>query len=639
MKEILDSFDAIYVINLDSRPDRLTSFVDQLKLAGVSAEYINKKIKRFSAIVNENGARGCILSHVSIIREAKLNGYSNVLVFEDDMMYIGSPGDSNKITSQLKTKKWDVFYLGYNSHEPLNSVDFNILNIKNCFSTHAIAYNNSVYDFILESVDSIKIFDVWLRDVVQHKFACLGAYPIQCSQVAGRSDIENKDVNYDFIMERFNENTKHLVQRIFMSICIPAYEMNGKGFEFLDFNLSKIYEQSYNNLEVVVSDQSNDYSVMRACAKWSEKLKIVYAKSKKRGSSSNINKAMQCATGEFIKIVFQDDFLYHKDSLRIIVDNIKPETKWLTTGCEHTTDGKTFIRPFYPVWNDRIREGINTISSPSVITIKNSNILLFDEELLNLMDTDYYYRLKMRYGLPTIVRDLSIVNRVHPDSVSSSMVDESLMKKELAYVEKKYNQVDTPIDDKSQLVSDRGYWFISDPNTTEHSFDENLSAAITSYLIGQKCNSILDIGCGLGEYCDKFIEAGMYCEGYDGNPHTEAFTNGKYKVLDFSESVDLGRTFDWVISLEVGEHIPREFENNFFGNIERHAAKGAIISWAVEGQDGLGHVNCRNNDYVKTIMYTHGFRPIYTAERFLRNSISLSWFKNTIMAFEKISKK
>src|SRR3972149_2174509 len=209
MKEILDLFDAIYVINLDNRPDRLNSFFDQLAACGISKEYVNARIARFPGIISSNGAQGCLLSHASILREAKTKGYKNVFIFEDDILSVGNTKDINKIASQLKKQTWDMFYLGYNSHEPLNTVDSNLVRINNCFSNHAIAYSSSVYDFILDSVSSIKIFDVWLRDVVQPKFTCIGAYPIQYSQISGRSDIEKKDVNYSFIMERFHENTKH----------------------------------------------------------------------------------------------------------------------------------------------------------------------------------------------------------------------------------------------------------------------------------------------------------------------------------------------------------------------------------------------------------------------------------------------
>ena len=217
MTNLLDMFDAVYVINIDSRTDRLEQFVSQLKAIGLSHEYINKKISRFSAIVpsNADGRLGCIMSHIAILRDAKTMGLKNVLVLEDDAMFVGdaSREDLKKIAEQLCEVKWDIFYMGYNSHIPLYKVSDNLLEIKSCYSTHAIAYNASSYDYLISAYDrgDIHILDVWLSDNMQQPgFKCVGAYPIQFSQFPGMSDIEKTVVNYDFIMDRFYENTKHL---------------------------------------------------------------------------------------------------------------------------------------------------------------------------------------------------------------------------------------------------------------------------------------------------------------------------------------------------------------------------------------------------------------------------------------------
>ena len=45
----------------------------------------------------------------------------------------------------------------------------------------------------------------------------------------------------------------------------------------------------------------------------------------------------------------------------------------MVTASEHSQDGVNFYRPFYPNYNDQIHLGKNTISSPSVLTIKNDH--------------------------------------------------------------------------------------------------------------------------------------------------------------------------------------------------------------------------------------------------------------------------
>jgi hypothetical protein len=136
-----------------------------------------------------------------------------------------------------------------------------------------------------------------------------------------------------------------------------------------------------------------------------------------------------------IKILFQDDFLYSSTSLEETVQAFDLEKDmWLVTACEHTIDGTTFIRPFYPTYNHNIHRGKNTISSPSVMTIKNDHPLLFDENLLWLMDVDYYKRCYERFGKPKILNTITVVNRVGDHQVSNDKIPDVLNPKETKWM-------------------------------------------------------------------------------------------------------------------------------------------------------------------------------------------------------------
>ncbi|GAB6022250.1 hypothetical protein CHUAL_006382 [Chamberlinius hualienensis] len=63
-------------------------------------------------------------------------------------------------------------------------------------------------------------------------------------------------------------------------------------------------------------------------------------------------------------------------------------------------------------------------------------------------------------------------------------------------------------------------------------------------------------------------------QGFDGAGNVELVTNDLVSYLDLSEKQDLGIKFDWVFSLEVGEHIPQAFETVFIENLIRHSCKG-----------------------------------------------------------------
>lgn len=187
---------------------------------------------------------------------------------------------------------------------------------------------------------------------------------------------------------------------------------------------------------------------------------------------------------------------------------------------------------------------------------------------------------------------------------------------------------------EDQQYNETGCWLIDDPGTKEHAYDKSLARAISEYLKFMSCNDAVDLGCGLGMYVKFLNYVGIPTEGYDGNPHTEKLTHGKCKVLDLAQPISIAK-YDWAISLEVGEHIPEEFEQTFIDNVAKSAKKGIIISWAIEGQGGYGHVNCKNNDYIKEEFAKRGFAPQEEAEKVLRERAHLDWFKNTIMVFKR----
>ena len=184
-------------------------------------------------------------------------------------------------------------------------------------------------------------------------------------------------------------------------------------------------------------------------------------------------------------------------------------------------------------------------------------------------------------------------------------------------------------------INEVGFWETTDQ--TGHVHDLSIAAALCKYLADKEAKTVVDFGCGLGDYAKAFKANGYKVEAYDGNPNTETQSDGIGKVLDLSKPFYLGKKFDVVMSLEVGEHIPKEFEEQFIDNITKHAKKHLIISWAVVGQGGDGHVNCANNDYIIEQIVDRGFNHNAKDSQTIRNAATnASWFSYTIMVFDKV---
>lgn len=226
-----------------------------------------------------------------------------------------------------------------------------------------------------------------------------------------------------------------------LSICIPTYEMKGYGHIFLEKSFKILINQTFKDFDVIISDHSRDNLIENLCIEYKDKLKIHYYKNNNNlgSSSANINNAIKNANGKLIKILFQDDFLFNEKSLENIVQNFNLEKyNWLVTACTRSKDGVTFLGSFYPKYNHLIHLGKNTISSPSVLTIKNESPLLFDENLLWLMDVDYYKRCYNKFGNPKILNEINVVNRTGAHQVSSSIINLPIKIKELTYMLIKY---------------------------------------------------------------------------------------------------------------------------------------------------------------------------------------------------------
>ncbi|BDA40977.1 hypothetical protein COCOBI_01-6320 [Coccomyxa sp. Obi] len=148
-------------------------------------------------------------------------------------------------------------------------------------------------------------------------------------------------------------------------------------------------------------------------------------------------------------------------------------------------------------------------------------------------------------------------------------------------------------------------------------------------------HSVLDLGCGLGQYGEALRLLGIDWTGYDGAEHVEEATKGLVQFMDLSKPHWLGKQYDWVMSLEVGEHLPSEVTSTFVGNLLRHAKCGLVLSWALPGQGGHHHVNeLSNADVISMIEEGSELRFDRGKTAMLRAHASVAWFKNTLMVFD-----
>lgn len=219
--------------------------------------------------------------------------------------------------------------------------------------------------------------------------------------------------------------------------------MKGLGDKFLEHSFKMLEKQTFKDFDVVISDHSRTGIIRDLCERYKNRLNIIYIKNEKNvgSSSANINNAIKNAKGKIIKILFQDDFLYTERSLENIVKNFDLENdKWLITACICSRDCINFYDAFYPTYKNNIHTSKNLIGPPSVLTVKNDLPLLFDENLIWRMDSDYYKRCFEKFGEPKIINDINIVSRIGPHQITNTLANDLLREKEYEYILRKYNE-------------------------------------------------------------------------------------------------------------------------------------------------------------------------------------------------------
>ena len=182
------------------------------------------------------------------------------------------------------------------------------------------------------------------------------------------------------------------------------------------------------------------------------------------------------------------------------------------------------------------------------------------------------------------------------------------------------------------MISETGIW--SEEEKIYHANSEDLLKSIKDLFDPTK--PVIDFGCGTGFYLRELSKIGFNnLIGFEGTsvPDQPGVT---FKIADLSKPILDNTTYGQVISFEVGEHIPEKYEQIFIDNITRYCNSRLIISWALVGQIGLGHVNCKPMDYIINEISKRGF--IYNDELSLniRNlpHLTTPWFNNTIMVFD-----
>ena len=221
-----------------------------------------------------------------------------------------------------------------------------------------------------------------------------------------------------------------------VSYCIPTHD-HPRCEQYMFDILYPLANQTFEDFEICVSHQGDQTRILRALNDYWDILNITFKKAEEGNISVNTNNAMKMGQGDILKVLYSDDFILTSNLTEELDKAFTSDVRWAVTGFAHTIDnGKTHYNPKLPVYNDRLLEGVNTLSSPSILALRNGLEEYFDENLVMLMDCDMYYRLYTMLGNPIVLKDIHISNREHRNQTQRS--NEHLIPEEINYLKTKH---------------------------------------------------------------------------------------------------------------------------------------------------------------------------------------------------------
>ncbi len=230
-----------------------------------------------------------------------------------------------------------------------------------------------------------------------------------------------------------------------VSICIPTYNSTN----YFKCLLDSIFEQTYTNYEIIITDDSNNNFVLKTVEEYEKKgKKIIYRKNLKQlGTPSNWNECLQYANGELIKFMHHDDWFNSSTALEIFVGEFIKDRKLNFVFCTSKilnvkTDTFTFNLPnndFISTIQQKPEECFlnNLIGSPSAVMFKKPTIL-FDTKIKYLVDVDFYIRLLNLNNSFIFIKNDLIVNTSNQETqVTAESLDIKTQVGEYVYMSNK----------------------------------------------------------------------------------------------------------------------------------------------------------------------------------------------------------
>ena len=212
-----------------------------------------------------------------------------------------------------------------------------------------------------------------------------------------------------------------------VSICIPTYNRE----EYLKHALNSALEQTYSNIEILISDNDSKDNTISLVKSFKDKRIRLIVQKKNIGMVPNWNACIKHAKGEYIKFIASDDLIDH-DAVAQLVKPIHKDSSISLVTCKRRLideNGKTISTLQYSNQNRKVNGMAharwilknlrqNKIGEPTSTLFRRADAIkagLFDPQFSQFADFEFWIRL-LAFGDLYYLNQALCSFRTHPDS-------------------------------------------------------------------------------------------------------------------------------------------------------------------------------------------------------------------------------
>lgn len=241
-----------------------------------------------------------------------------------------------------------------------------------------------------------------------------------------------------------------------VSVCIPTYN----GVEFLQETLDSVKRQTYNNIELIVSDDNSKDETLVLVEQFKKEVSfpVFIYHHKQKGIGANWNNCIKNTNGEYIKFIFQDDILlptcieemvniFEKfKNIGLVVSKrdfiieespITQETKnWIDGYGDLQFNLKLTSEDGISILDSRLfrseeflKSPLNKIGEPSTYLFQKKifdEVDFFNEKLFQTLDYLFCYRILKKYSVVLINKPL-VKFRLHKNQTTNKNKNKNII--------------------------------------------------------------------------------------------------------------------------------------------------------------------------------------------------------------------